>query len=223
MASAGTNRGLSPGVLRDLLHFVSQPLTTLHCALENSVARDEVESSDDILLALEQTERVIEAVRLMRDYVEAEQVGSAAAPVALTSAIDSVLEQLAVLAEARGVRLFACGVSQTTILACDALLQRALLYLVGALIECGPAGRAITVLIEDGASQCVISGHSFAATSSLDCPSQCAPDSIVLRQAKIAIAQRAFESSGASVEFYSGDKPGFTIQIPRSAVNKLSA
>jgi len=266
MAGAEPNLCQSDDVLRDLLHFVSQPLTTLHCALEGSLAQGEVECEEDTLLALEQTDRVIEAVRLMREYLEAERGCPSPAPVPITSALNNVLEQLAVLAEARGVRLFACGVSKAAIPLRDAWLQRALLYLIGALIESEPPGRAITVLMEDGPPQAVISGHSFQpsqnarspkhaqsphrdkggrdgdpeaslvgdpasgrgmdpATSALDCPPRYVPESNILRQAKKAIAQRAFESSGASVEFYSENRPGFTIRIPQSAsaLNQLSA
>jgi len=223
MASAGSNLGQSHDVLRDLLHFVSQPLTTLRCALEGSIAQEEVKCAEDVVLALEQTDRVIEAVRLMREYLEAEQGCLSAAPVPLSSAVDRVLEKLAVLAEARSVRLLACGVSKATVQVRETWLQRALFYLVGALIESETPGRAITVLIEDGASQSVISGHSLPAKSSRDCPPRCGPVSNVLGQVKVAIAQRAFESSGAFVELYSDDKPGFTIRIPPSAVNKLSA
>jgi len=268
MADAESNLSRNHDVLRDLLHFVSQPLTTLHCALEGSLAQGEVECKEDTLLALEQTDQVIEAVRLMREYLEAGQRCSATSPVAIGSAIDTVLQQLSVVAEARGVRLFACGVSKALVPVRDAWLQRALLYLIGTLIESEPAGRAITVLMEDGASQSVISGHSLqpsqktqssqhapsplgakggrdgyledarvgnhdseraadpgSARSALDFSPRCAPVSNVLRQAKIAIAQRAFESSGASVEFYPAEKPGFTIRIPQfaSALNQLSA
>ena len=225
MASAGTNQCQSHDVLRDLLHFVSQPLTTLHCVLESSLAQDEVEHTEDIFLALEQTERVIGAVRLMREYLEAEQVCSSTVPVPLGPLVDMVLQQLAALAETRGVHLFGSGVSKAVIPARHDWLQRALLYLVGALIEREPPGRAITVLIEDGRTQSVISGHSFLAKPSLDCAPPPAPDSSVLRQVKIAIAQRALESAGALVQFYSDDRPGFTIRIPRSgsALNELSA
>jgi len=268
MAEAESNLSQSDDVLRDLLHFVSQPLTTLHCALEGSLVQGEVECKEDTLLALDQTDLVIEAVRLMREYLEAERGCSSPAPVPLSLALDKVLEQLAVLAEARGVRLFACGVSKAVIPVRDAWLQRALLYLIGTLIESEPPGKAITVLIEDDTAQSVISGHSLQTAqraqslehtqsphrangardrdpegerdgdlgsgrvadpgppkSTLDCSPRCAPESNILRQAKSAIAQRALESSGASVEFYSVDKPGFTIRIPQStsALNQLSA
>jgi len=225
MANAASSLRRGNDVLRDLLHFVSQPLTALHCALESSMAQAETEGSEDVFLALEQADRVIEAVRLMREYLDAEQGCSPAALVSLTSTLDNVLEQLSVLAQAGGVRLFACGASKAAIPIREAWLQRILIYLVGAMLETAQPGNAITVLLEDGASQSVVSGHSFPARSSSGLPSHRAPVANVLRQVKLAIAQRALESTGASVEVYADDKPGFTIRIPRSgaARNELSA
>src|SRR5271165_113805 len=229
MSSAALSLGQSHDVLRDLLHSVSQPLTTLHCALESSLTRDEVDHAEDVSLALEQTDRVIEAVRLMREYLDAEQGCSSpagtVAPVALNSAIDNVLQQLSVLAAARGVHLFACGASKARIPVRDAWLQRAFLYLVGVLIDNEPPGSSIIVLLEDRAEQSVLSGHSLPFASLPQSPARPAPLPNSLQQVKVAIAQRALESAGASVEFFADHNPGFTVRVPRpaSAHNELSA
>lgn len=225
MASRASNMSQSSDVLQDLLHLVSQPLTTLYCALESALERDKVEDLEDVFLALEQTDRVIEAVRLMREYLEAEQGSSSTRPIPLSSAIEEVLVPLSALAEARGLRLFVYGASKAVVSVRDAWLQRALLYLVGALVESEPPGRAIILLLEDAASQSVLSGHGLPISPSLDRASQCAPVSNTLSQAKIAIALRALESLGASVNLYSDGKLGFAIRIPRcrSALDERSA
>lgn len=61
-------------VLGRLLHSVSQPLTALHCLLETSAVkkRRRSQTADEIRIALEQTDRVIEIVRLMREYLDSE-------------------------------------------------------------------------------------------------------------------------------------------------------
>lgn len=216
MASIVAATAQNQGVLQDLLHVLSQPLTTLHCALEHSLAADEAEQMDDVALALEQTDRVIEAVRLMREYLEAEDGCFLAEPFPLGLAIENVLEKLSVLAEARGVSLFACGASRAAIPVKDAWVQRALLYLFVLLLESAPAGRAIVVVLEDGSTQSVISGHSLPAKASSDCLQTSVPPSNALQQVRIAIAQRVLASSGASVELYSDRKPGFAIRIPQT-------
>jgi hypothetical protein len=227
MATNAAMLSQNQGVLQDLLHVLSQPLTTLHCALEHSLEADEAAQTDDVALALEQTERVIEAVRLMREYLDAEEGCFLAEPFPLGLAIENVLEKLSVLAEARGVSLFACGASRAAIPVKDAWVQRALLYLFVLLLESASRTRAIVVVLEDGLTQSVISGHSLPANSSSDCAPPAVPLSNALQQVKIAIAQRVLASSGASVELYSDGQPGFTIRIPQrqtgSRINQLTA
>jgi hypothetical protein len=59
--------------LRDLVHHVCQPLTTLHCALESALAHKPKPDVRDISLALEQTERIAETVRQIRECLDAER------------------------------------------------------------------------------------------------------------------------------------------------------
>ena len=227
MASNAATPPQNQGVLQDLLHVLSQPLTTLHCALEHSLDADQTVQTDDLALALQQTERVIEAVRLMREYLEAEERSFLAEPFPLGLAIENVLEQLSVLAEARGISLFACGASRAAIPVKDAWVQRALLYLLVLLLESEPASQAIVVVLEDGSTQSVISGHSLPAQACSDFAQPSVPLSNALQQVKIAIAQRVLASSGASVELYSDGKPGFVIRIPQrqtgSRISQLTA
>ncbi len=218
MASAPTTLSQNQALMHEMLHLLSQPLTTLHCALEHSLTQDAAERAGEVALALEQTDRVIAAVRLMREYLEAEEGCFVAPPFPLGLATENVLEQLSVLAEARGAHLFAAGTSTAAIPVRNAWLQRALFYLLGALIEGCSAGQAITILLEDAGSSSVISGHNLPASDAPDDPpppaSKPAPDSNTLWQVKLEIARRVLESSGASVELYSGAKPGFIIRLP---------
>jgi signal transduction histidine kinase len=202
-------------VLQDLLHVLSQPLTTLHCALEHSLVADAAAQTDNVALALEQTDRVIEAVRLMREYLEAEEGCFLGEPFPLGLTIENVLEQISVLAEARGLRLFAFGTSSAAVPVKDAWLRRAFFYLLVLLVESEAAGRAIVVMLEDGAAQSVISGHSLAVNASIDSAVHSASHLNTLQQVRIAIAQRVLTSSGGSVQFYSDGKPGFAIRIPQ--------
>ncbi|MGA7292996.1 MAG: hypothetical protein WBW53_02430 [Terriglobales bacterium] len=229
-----------PDLLGELLHFMSQPLTTLHCALESSIAQETIAAPEDVCLALDQTDRVIEAVRLMREYLEAEQPCPFIAPVALDPAIHRALDQLAVVAEARGVRLSAEGATNAMIHLGEARLDRILIYMIGILIESAPLGAEIMLSSADGPFGSVLSGHIPADPCLVDKSLVGRPSAerslvnhsstghhpggllaasalSVLWQAKISIAQRALESSGSSVEFCLDDKPGFTVRIPPPA------
>lgn len=61
--------------LGELLHSLSQPLTSLHCALELSIDPVAEQQQKAVSAALEQLERAIHVVELMRECLEAEPAG----------------------------------------------------------------------------------------------------------------------------------------------------
>lgn len=64
-------------VLGELLHSLSQPLTTLHCALELSIDPVAERQREGVSAALEQVDRAIRVVELMRECLDAEPAGPA--------------------------------------------------------------------------------------------------------------------------------------------------
>jgi hypothetical protein len=64
-------------VLGELLHSLSQPLTTLHCALELSINPVAGQQQKAVSAALEQVDRAIHVVELMRECLEAEPAAPA--------------------------------------------------------------------------------------------------------------------------------------------------
>jgi hypothetical protein len=215
MASAAPGLAAGQAVLRDLLHSVSQPLTTLHCALESSLAHD-ARDRDDVSVALQQTDRVIETVRLMREYLDAEQAGSSTAPAPLAPALDEALCQLSVLAEAGGVSLFGLGTSTAVVALRKTWLFRALTYLVGSLIENAGVGRAVVIVLRDCGSQIVLSGNCIPILLASSHGARSEVPINELMQVKLAIARRALESIGATVEIAAGNAPSFVIRFARA-------
>ncbi len=224
MASLASTLPLDQGLLHDLLHLLKQPLTTVQCALELSLTEDEPGRAGEVAVALEQTDRVIEAVRLMGEYLESEEGRLAGEPFPLGLAIENALEQSSVLAEARGLRLFACGASTAVIPVRRIWLQRALCYLIALLVELESTGEAIVVVLEDGVARSFISGYRLPTGSSLNDqptgqpshqPLESTPNANTLRKVKLEIARHVFEASGASLEFFSDPRPGFIIRLPR--------
>jgi hypothetical protein len=59
-------------VLGELLHSLSQPLTSLHCALELPIDPVAKQQQKAVSAALEQVDRAIHVVELMRECLEAE-------------------------------------------------------------------------------------------------------------------------------------------------------
>lgn len=64
-------------VLGELLHSLSQPLTSLHCALELSIDPVAEQQQKAVSAALEQVDRAIHVVELMRECLEAKPAAPA--------------------------------------------------------------------------------------------------------------------------------------------------
>ena len=85
-------------MLVELLHSLSQPLTGLRCSLELSLqlpldrSIEEVteQQQASVSAALQQTEKVIGMIQLMREYLDAEQPEPQAFSSALAPAMRSV-------------------------------------------------------------------------------------------------------------------------------------
>ena len=107
-----------PDVLGELLHSLSQPLTSLRCLLELSLelSPEEVaEQQQESVAALQQTEKVIGMIQLMREYLDAEQPGSEAFSCSLGPALRSAIEKLSSIAAVRGVQLRLVGTCAATL------------------------------------------------------------------------------------------------------------
>jgi hypothetical protein len=93
----------SPDVLCELLHLLSQPLTSLQCSLELSL-ENSLESSlelsieevagrqrENLAVALHETGKVIGMIQLMREYLDAEPPRPEAFSAALESALEPIM------------------------------------------------------------------------------------------------------------------------------------
>jgi signal transduction histidine kinase len=95
-------------LLGELLHSLSQPLTSLRCSLELSM--DELADSpqQSVSAALQQTERVIGMIQLMREFLDIqEQTGGK--QVALMPVVNSVCDDLSSIAAIRNIHLRVVG------------------------------------------------------------------------------------------------------------------
>jgi hypothetical protein len=169
-----------------LLHSLNQPLTSLRCSLELSL--DEVAERQQVSVsaALQQTEKVIGMIQLMREYLDADQPGPEVIPAALAPAARSVIEELSSIAAVRGVRLLLVGTCAATVPVQESRL----------LLGEAPAGAVLRVEGER-------SLREPSATTA------------TLRRVRLAIASRVFETAGASLVFGGIGPTGFVLHIPR--------
>ena len=213
-------------MLGELLHSLSQPLTGLLCSLELSlqlrpdlsIEQVAEQQQASVSVALQQTERVIGMIQLMREYLDAEQPAPETFSSALASATRSVIEELSSIAAVRGVRLRLVGTCTATVPVPESRLRLALQYLITALIEAEPVGGKVTLLLGEGPAGAVLRAEGERGFQQQK-PSTTSPQT-TLRRARIAIASRVLESVGASVVFAGGDvdPAGFVLRISRRVV-----
>jgi hypothetical protein len=197
----------APSVLGELLHSISQPLTTLRCSLELSLSIDEkaAPQQNTVSAALQQTERVIGMIQLMREYVEAEQPRTEGDSASMAATVCSVTEELCSIAAVRGIRLRLAGTCTATLPLPESRLRLALQYLIASLLEAQADGGKVMLLLGEGPAGTVLRAEGdgkFCATSAL-------------RTARQAIARRVLETAGASLVLANNPANGFVLRIPR--------
>jgi len=211
-----------PDVLGELLHSLSQPLTGLRCSLElslqlpldRSIEQVAEQQQASVSVALQQTEKVIGMIQLMREYLDAEQTGPEAFSSALAPATRSLIEELSSIAAVRDVRLRLVGTCTATVPVPESRLRLALQYLIAAMIEAQTVGGKVMLLLGEGPAGAVLRVES---DRSLRLQKHSATSlQTTLRGVRIAIATRVLESAGASLVFGGGavDPTGFVLRIP---------
>jgi signal transduction histidine kinase len=226
-----------PDVLGELLHSLSQPLTSLRCSLELSLdfprelpIQEAVElQQESVAVALQQIEKVIGMIQLMREYLEAEQPGPQVRPSRVAPALSSVIDELSSIAAVRAVQLRLVGTCTATLSLPEARLKLALQYLIASLIDAQPAGGKVTLLLGEGPAGTVLraeagppcresnfpnADQNSTTQPATRNPALAVPASVAaLRRIRLAIASRLLEGAGASLVF------GGSSDIARSSVS----
>ena len=215
-----------PDVLGELLHSLSQPLTSLRCSLELSIEEVAEQQQESVSVALQQTEKVIGMIQLMREYLDAERPGPETLSSALAPAMRSVIEELSSIAAVRGIRLRLVGTCTATVPVPESRLRLALQYLITTMIEAQPMGGKVMLLLGEGPAGAVLRvegergfrepERSATSPQTKRDPAGATSASVsTLRRVRLAIASRVLETAGASLVFGNGDPPGFVLRIPR--------
>ena len=223
-ANAGNQR-----LLGEMLHSLSQPLTSLRCALELSVTGDR--NLQSVSAALEQTDAAIRMVRLMREYLDSETNRTEMSSIALMPALQSVGEDLASIAQVKGVHLAIAGSSDSTLQVEEPQLRLALQYMIQSLVDRQMAGNKVILLVRDNAVETVVwaeAEHTFHLSGGVEAQKRLSvstglrrsnkPDrdsnGATMRRVQLAIATRVLGNAGAEVKI-DESTPSFVIRIPR--------
>ncbi len=224
-------------MLDELLHSLSQPLTSLRCSLELSLELSPEElaeqQQESVAVALQQTEKVIGMIQLMREYLDAEQPGPEACSTALAPALRSVIEELSSIAAVRGIQLRLVGTCIAAVPVPESRLRLALQYLMATMMEAQQAGGKVTLLLGEGPVGAVLrvegergslepnfhemESSATCSATQRDRVGATSASVSTLRRVRLAIASRVLETAGASLVFGDGDVGpiGFVLRIPR--------
>jgi signal transduction histidine kinase len=204
-------------LLGELLHSVSQPLTTLRCSLELSLAEAVERRQQTITTALEQTEAVIAMIQLMREHLDAEQGEAKGPPVGLTPILTSLIGDLATWAALREVHIRVMGTCPAELPVNPFWLRRAFEYLITAMIERQPAGGEITLWMMETPSGVLLrlEGERGFEKAQLNSNRTCDSAVATMRWVRLAIATRVLEKAGATLGFDDGAR-GVVLRLPVS-------
>ncbi len=225
-----------PDVLSELLHSLSQPLTSLRSSLELSIEEVAEKQRQSVAMALQQTENVISMVQLMREYVDAERPALQIRASALAPGVRSVVEELSSIAAVRGTRLRLVGTCSATVPIAESRLRLVLQYLIAAMIESQPTGGRVMLLLGEGPAGAALRVEGEAIPRELysydrrqnatRTPAERDPgearsqSATTLRRVRLSIASRVLEAAGASLVFSDGghtgaNLTGFVLRVPR--------
>jgi signal transduction histidine kinase len=199
-------------LLGELLHSVSQPLTTLRCSLELSLDEAAEQQQQTITTAMEQTENVIAMIQLMRDYLDAEQGEAEGPAIALMPVLTSVISDLSTWAALREVRIRVMGTYSAELPIKERWVRKALEYLLSAMIERQPAGSEIIFRMSENPSGVLLRIEGERSFGIQPNPTR---DSVgsTLRRVRLAISARVFESAGVALAF-DDEAPGLVLRVP---------
>ena len=204
-----------PVLLDDLLHSLSQPLTSLRCSLELSVDEDAQQQQQSISAALQQTETVIAMISLMREYLDADS-SPANYVTELAPALRSVAADLSSIAAARDVQLRVEGVTDARICVAKPQLRRALQYLILAILARAPAHSRIELLLDQPATGTLLRVRANLRHCRANLENRSPKLDHVqetIRRVRVAIAFRILQTAGATLVF-DYDAPEFVLQVP---------
>jgi hypothetical protein len=232
----------TPDVLGELLHCLCQPLTTLRCSLEFSLASENPDPQQEtVSRALQQAEQVIGVVQLMREYLDAERPAVIDNAPSLAVVARNVTAALSSVAAVRGIRLRLAGTCAATLPLPEPHLRLALQYLIASLFEPQPEGSQVMLLLGEGPAGTVLRAETATPSRSLDSTNRPTLDKSLdksvdksldkilnqtsrsastspapaLRSARLAIARRILENAGASLVLTHSPAHGFVLRIPR--------
>jgi signal transduction histidine kinase len=192
-------------LMSDLLHDLSQPLSTLTCLLEVNLllSRPLKQVRHDLKIALQQVHGIVRLFRGLRELVDAGALQQDQERVSLTACLTGIIADLSPLAGAARVKHSASSNSDCVVNFQASRLRQALTHLFEFALS-SPAGAKITITTATG--RLMIAVLATAPRSVESARENRADGSAAESQREwnrsrgLAVARRIFETGGASFD-----------------------
>jgi C4-dicarboxylate-specific signal transduction histidine kinase len=191
-------------LLSDLFHQLSQPLTTLCCALElaSLQTRTAEQYSQVVIRALAQAEKVSWLATAIRELFDAGNPGENPEAVALSRAVEQTVADLLPVAESAGIQIRYQPAPEYWVCFDPLRLRQGLFHLLGSLVGCSQPGSIMKIELSQGRDEVelklCLSGYGFGETSDLLKPDTEHPPEKLIRRLGMGIARAVFEAGGGS-------------------------
>ena len=221
--------------MSDLLHDLSQPLSTLICLLEVNLllSRPLKRVRRDLKIALQQMHWIVRLFRGLRELTEAGNSGREDERVALASCLRDVVAQLSPMAIPTRVELSVSSGSECVVNFQVGRLRQALVHLIEFALSSAAIDGAVAITVDEegeGVRLTIVVSPTVSTSVEL------APDNRVERTTAesqegkqrqwnrrlgLAIARRIFETAGASFETEaSGERLWLEVRFPLASCSR---
>lgn len=190
--------GESQQLVSELLHQLSQPLTTLCCALELALLQTPTAEQyvEIVSQALGQAEKVSELTNAIRELFDAGRPGESGEVLDLRGAVEGAIADLLPVAESIGVQVCCVPGPLCPVRFDGPRLRQALFHLIAFAIGSGSAGATVTIELAGHGSEAMLAltvvGPGVSDGRSAD------SDLEPLRHLGLGIARAIFEAQGGS-------------------------
>jgi C4-dicarboxylate-specific signal transduction histidine kinase len=201
-------------LLSDLFHQLSQPLTTLCCALELASLRTRTaeQYSQVVIRALAQAEKVSWLATAIRELFDAGNPGENPEALELSGAVEQTVADLLAVAETAGIQIRYQPAREYWVCFDPLRLRQGLFHLLGSLAGCGQPGSIMKIEMSQGRDEVELRlsllGNGFAESSDLLKTEIEHPPEKLIRRLGMGIARAVFEAGGGSFTAEAGAEAG---------------
>jgi signal transduction histidine kinase len=220
--AASTEYNENRRLTSDLFHQLSQPLTTLCCALELAVLQSPTthEYGEIVNQALQQAEKASALATAIRELLDASHAGENAEVLDLQRAVGDAVGDMLPVAESAGIELDLVPRSRCPVWFDARRLRQGLFHLLGSLIGTGRRGSVLKIEIEAREPQAKLCLRVSGVTGR-NGTSEPQPDRELQQRLELGISRTIFEAAGSTFNVERGVQAlVVNVRLPRKPLEK---